>query len=294
MSNQPDTHDGASFDSSPGLVEFYSSQATLMLSQYRNIEQLLGPTDDWTAPGTYCEILLRDFLRARLPSYYKADKGFIYGRRQVGNDNLHCPEIDILVHDNHRFRPLLQIEDFVIVQAKATHGAIQVKRRMDSDLLDKALTNAIMAREHLICMCQDYSRNPLEFFSAVLFFDEKSPRKDGKPSESYKNCIMERFSDPKSWDFAPDFIGSLQHHFYRRCNPSIHRLEYAGYPAYVDNENIAIQFLLWIITHNISAYGTQPPMVVARLMKSHQVDSVEIAASSVTSSKGGSQEGGQP
>lgn len=64
MTTPSDTNSAPSFDLSPGLVEFYASQATLMLSQYQNIERLLGPTDDWTAPGTHCEVLLRDFLRS--------------------------------------------------------------------------------------------------------------------------------------------------------------------------------------------------------------------------------------
>jgi hypothetical protein len=290
MSNPPDINTVAPFDLSPGLVAFYSSQAELMLSQYRNIEYLLGPTKDWTAPGTHCEILLRDFLRAHLPSYYKADKGFIYGRRPVGKNDRHCPEIDILVHDNHCIRPLLQIEDFVIVQAKATHAAIQVKRGMNGGELDKALSNVIDARQHLLWMCRDISRNPLKFMSAVVFFDEESPRKVGKPSVTYKNCIKKRFSDSTSWEFAPDFIGSLQHHFYRRSSYNINHLDYAGYPSYVNGQNIAIQFLLWIITHNISGYGTQPPMVVDTMMKSHEVDTIHLPAQTVTAGE----EGGQP
>jgi hypothetical protein len=44
-----------------GLVDFYSSQAEVILAQYRNINQLLGETNDWTAPGTHCEVLIRDF-----------------------------------------------------------------------------------------------------------------------------------------------------------------------------------------------------------------------------------------
>jgi hypothetical protein len=293
MSNPPDTNADTPFDLGPGLVEFYSSQATLMLSQYKNIERLLGPTDDWTAPGSYCEILLRDFLRAHLPSYYSADKGFIYGRRQVGDADRHCPEIDILVHDNHHYRPLLHIGDFVVVQAKATYGAIQVKRRMERDQLKKALTNLFDAREHLIVMCRDISRSPLKFFSAVVFFDEKSPGGD-RPSETYRACIEERFSDPQTWQLAPDFIGSLQHHFYRRSDYGINRLRYAGYPACVNHQNIAVQFLLWIITHIISGHGTQPPMVVAPMMKAHQVDSIEITAPSLPSSGEEYQKGGQP
>ena len=67
-------------DLGPGLVEYYSSQADLMLSQYKNINHLLGPTHDWTHPGDFCEILFRDFLRKFLPPSLSADKGFFYGR----------------------------------------------------------------------------------------------------------------------------------------------------------------------------------------------------------------------
>ena len=44
------------FDLRPGLFDFYSSQAELMLAQYENIKRLLGPTThgtpsgDWTSP----------------------------------------------------------------------------------------------------------------------------------------------------------------------------------------------------------------------------------------------------
>ena len=165
----------------------------------------------------------------------------------------------------------------MIVQAKATHAAIQVKRRMDSDQLRKALTNATDAREHLLWMCRDISRNPLTFFSAVLFFDEKSPRSDGKPSEIYKTCIEERFSDPRSWASAPDLIGSLQHHVYVRDQSLVNRLGYAGYSACDEkNQNIAVQLLLWTITQTIMSYGTQPPTVVPSILKSHAMDYVEI------------------
>ena len=48
MSNPPDANDAPSFDLGPGLAEFYSSQATLMLSQYENIERLrIQPVGEW-------------------------------------------------------------------------------------------------------------------------------------------------------------------------------------------------------------------------------------------------------
>src|SRR4051812_31471347 len=47
--------DGDSF--STGVFEFFSAQAEVMLAQYNNINHLLGPTSDWTHPGTLCETL---------------------------------------------------------------------------------------------------------------------------------------------------------------------------------------------------------------------------------------------
>ena len=65
-----------------GLIDYYASQAELMLVQYRNINQLLGLTNDWSHPGTHCEVLLRDMIRKSLPLNLSADKGYIYGREE--------------------------------------------------------------------------------------------------------------------------------------------------------------------------------------------------------------------
>src|SRR5688572_3738026 len=94
------------YDLRQGLFEFCSSQAEVMLAQYRNINQLLGPTDDWTAPGTLCEVLIRDLIRRVLPSRYSVDKGFVFGRRMKGSDEVHSPEVDVLVHDTHEYAPV--------------------------------------------------------------------------------------------------------------------------------------------------------------------------------------------
>ena len=51
---------------SEGVIQFYSSQAELLIAQYEHINHLLGQTTDWTHPGTHCEVLLRDFLRRHL------------------------------------------------------------------------------------------------------------------------------------------------------------------------------------------------------------------------------------
>jgi hypothetical protein len=175
-------HDESTTQLSLGLAEFYSSQTSLLLSQYKNITQLLGQTDDWTWPGTHCEILLRTFLRRNLPSFYGVDKGYIYGRRDVADGTEHCPEIDILIHDKQHLRPILQLDDFVIVQAKAAKGIIQVKRTMDTDKLKKGLENIRDAKAHWSAHMHLPSQC---VFSAIVFFDER-PRSSPEPSVNYK------------------------------------------------------------------------------------------------------------
>ena len=97
-----------------------------------------------------------------------------------------------------------------------------------------------------------------------------------EPTDTYRHCIQEQFADRATWEFAPDFVGSLQHHFYRRSSYNINHLDYAGYPSFVNGQNIAVQFLLWILTHLVSGYGTQPPMVVTQMMEEQMVDSFQI------------------
>ena len=230
-----------------------------MLSQYRNIEHLLGPTDDWTAPGTHCEILLRDLLRQFLPSNFRSDKGFVYGRRVYKKHTKHCPEIDILIHDNQHFRPIFQIEDFVIVQAKALHGAIQVKRKMDTKQLKDGFKNVMDAKDHFRWLCQGSLRNPTtRFFSAVVFFDEVAPRKDGRASKTYRNTINKLYKNPDSWFLAPDVFGSLQHHFFRR-DDSTSTLKYTGFPANYNGQNIAVLILLTMLLKTLGVVGCELP-----------------------------------
>jgi hypothetical protein len=132
-------------------------------------------------------------------------------------------------------------------------------------------------------------------FRQLCFSTRRVPRVNDKPSNTYKNCIKKRFSDPGSWDFAPDFIGSLQYHFYRRTCYSTKRLDYAAYPACVNDQNIAVQFLLWIVTNIVSGYGTQPPMTVPEILKKlPPVDTIEITGPTVSGGRNAAPEWQQP
>jgi hypothetical protein len=161
--------------SPPGLAEFYSSQARLLLAQYQNIEQLLGrPTTDWTAPGTHCEVLLREFIRSGMPTGISVDKGFILGRRIARGEDVHSPEIDILIHDTLKYRPVFRLDDFVIVQWEAVLGVIQVKRALPTDDFRDGIANVMEAMEHIIEIrrLQDVQRGN------ILANDAPSPIKD--------------------------------------------------------------------------------------------------------------------
>lgn len=178
-----------------GLVEFYTSQAHLLVNQYNNINQLLGQTTDYTAPGTHCECLVRDLLRSTLPSTLGVDKGFVHGHGMSDHGRLiHCPEIDILIHDTANFQPIFRLDDFVIVQPEAARGFIQIKRRSTASQLKKAMQNIVNAKRH---MQDQLTRRSLpdyfqtrDLFGGIFFFEDgvQSPQSN-RISKSYHSCI---------------------------------------------------------------------------------------------------------
>ncbi len=218
-----------------GLIDFYSSQAELMLAQYENINQLLGKTNDWTHPGSHCEILLRDFLRRNLLQWMSVDKGYIYGRVPDGDRTTHCPEIDILIHNVKDYAPVFRLGDFVIVEPKSVLGIIQVKRSFNSrrvnkacngyDPLDKGLQQCIDAKQHLFDLLKrkdvassnsDLHRLLLTF-SALVSFDKSSSDvslEQAMVSRFEAHRSEQRYHEPKinqraSIAVMPTFVGSL-------------------------------------------------------------------------------------
>jgi hypothetical protein len=246
-----------------GLINFYSSQADLLLLQYENINQLLGGTSDWTHPGTHCEILLRDFLRKQLPQWMSVDKGYIYGRVPRGKGSTHCPEIDILIHNGTKYPPIFRLEDFVIVEPEAVLGIIQVKRSFtkvaDSDPLDKGLKQVIDAKQHLFDMrFQQRPPNavPLNMrdltglpFSALVSFDASDA--------SLKDAIVARhqahlneghypgteISQNLGLAVLPTVVGSLKG-VCAIARITYPRREYSLFKSSYNEKNISVQLLL--------------------------------------------------
>jgi hypothetical protein len=214
------------YDVRQGLYEYYSSQAQSMLAQYDNIRQLLGPTTDWTAPGTLCETLIRDLLRRSLPSMFSVDKGFIFGRRMRDGQEVHSPEIDVLVHDTHLYCPVYRLEDFVIVDPRAVRAVVQVKRSLTGPQLKEAINNLVGAKQHLLDSPFWPKRNPADVFSAAVFFnDEIRPPASGV-SRTYRNTLCRAMGNEEPL-VRPDFIGSILRRFYIAADGL--RVNYTGY-----------------------------------------------------------------
>jgi hypothetical protein len=260
-------------DLKTGLLDFYSAQADLVLTQYKNINFLLGETNDWTAPGTYCEVLLRDLLRKSFPAFLSFDKGFVHGRRQVGENSQHCPEIDILAHDTHNYRPIFRMEDFVIVQPEAVRGIIQVKRTMNSSVLETALKNVVEAKQHI----RDCGRSVdlSKVYSAVVTFgDNIKDREDGSVSQTYGNQLAKFYTEEKDRFTLPIFVGSLTTRFcgFNSSRPT--QVTYRVYPSVYGGMNVGLQVLLASMTSALIAPGFRPRFSIPKGLR--RVDEITL------------------
>jgi hypothetical protein len=227
MNNQnPAQSSSAIYDLSPDLIKYYSSQAKLMLDQYENINQLLSPTDDWTAPGDFCEILFRDFLRKFLPSSLSADKGFCYGRSIIDGKDSHCPEIDILIHDTKHHRPLFRMGDFVVVKPQAVRGMIQVKRTLTQTQVRRGMRNVALARwqlqNHRSMAPQLWGNSNMlsQTFTAIIGFGDKI----GNNMDFYNKLLIEWHKkivtyNPHIVNIKSHIIGSLSNLFLHSFTP---------------------------------------------------------------------------
>ena len=268
------------FNLGPGLMEYYSSQAALMLAQYDNINRLLGPTDDWTHPGDFCEILFRDFLRKFLPPSLSADKGFFYGRAALEGDDTHCPEIDIIVHDTQQYRPIFRMGDFVIVQPQAVRGMIQVKRTFSQGQVRKGLKNIVCAKQHLLnVLWKDNPRGwgnsgmPPQVFTAVVGFKDEIGRK----TSFYRKHLLSWSIKQRAYDrpnmqetnmyVLPSFIASLTRLFMMKNGPYWNH-HYHVFNSIHKSANVCIQALLFTIYNELSrGLEERPPFAFPLEMK---------------------------
>jgi hypothetical protein len=261
------------FDLSPGLLEYYSSQAEVMLAQYENINRLLGPTHDWTHPGDFCEILFRDFIRRFLSPALSADKGFFYGRATLEDKDTHCPEIDILIHDTQKHRPIFRMGDFVIVKPEAVRAMIQVKRTLSKTQVQNGVENIVKAKQHLlnVLWTEDYRGwgkwgLPPRIFTAVVGIGDDV----GTDTEFYWKMLLEWSisykkynrpnTEPTNMCVLPCFIGSITSMFLmlqgsgHGWNP-----HYNLFQSYHGENNICIQAFLASMCHILGQEQEERP-----------------------------------
>jgi hypothetical protein len=247
----------------PGLIEYYASQAELMLSQYENINHLLGNTHYWQHPGELCEVLLRDFLRRMLPKTYSVDKGFIYGRTTIDKIIQHSPEIDILIHDTQHYSPLFRMDNFVIIQPGAVRALIQVKRTLNAKELDSGIENVVYGKLHWVNLMLQANKSvfkqPYHVFSAVIGFDEdETTPKSGEPYRRrlrhWHELVATRYDRPGeaiSLLALPEFIGSLKGRFVLNAYPDIFGTaedrEYTMGSSQDGKNNVALQAMLYVL-----------------------------------------------
>jgi hypothetical protein len=263
------------------LVDFYASQADVLLAQYKNINQLLGETSDWSHPGTHCEVLIRDFLRRNVPNYMRVDKGYVYGRTERNGETTHCPEIDILIHNIDKLPPVFRLDEFAIVQAAATLAMIQVKRTLDPSTCSKGIVNVVEAKVHFAKMLREtldfVTLNDLHpLFAAVISIDDKLGE-----STTFKETVSNQLTDAAkryppfplkrghrvAVTMLPQFVGSLRGHFaivpYTRADEQ----KYDVYMSYHDDRNVALQALYGILSYHIFPFGPKPRFDFPKAMR---------------------------
>jgi hypothetical protein len=267
-----------------GLFEFYASQAEVMLAQYKNIGQLLGPTTHHTHTGTLCEVLLRDVLRRNVLSWMSVDKGFVYGRVRDKQPEGHGPEIDILIHDSHNYRPIFKLDDFVIVQPESVIAMIQVKRTLSTggeNDLKRGICNIAHAMQHILDIkiqsikerfgdrrpsypTLDMATNH-RIFTAVVAYE------DTLRDKTYEEWLQKQYDESKEWGYSnsefdtgvfilPSFLGSLT----GTCllcpwNCSTNIKHYYVYQSHIDNKNVALQLMLWNLTQYAFRWQNSKP-----------------------------------
>lgn len=247
----------AQYDEGKGLIQFYSSQAELLLKQYQNIEQLLGPAvSDWTWPGEHCETLLREAIQRTLPPSLQVGKGYVYGTRKTNGGVERSPEIDLLIYDVNQFAPIFSMGQFVIVRAESVRAVIQVKRTLDASTLKKAVENVVMAKQHVIATSQLHSSVVTEkLFSAVVSFDETIQQKKSALSSTYESVLLPHISEFSHGYILPDFIGSLNGIFLHFAGMNTNHMLYQAYDSVQDGNNVALPFLLYMLAWKIRPHG---------------------------------------
>lgn len=247
------------------LADFYSADAEVLRAKYKQIEHLIGLSHHSASEGTYCEALLKEFLRRTLPRHVSVDGGFI---RRVSDSDwrpesraplpvdapIATPQLDIIVHDTHSYAPLLRSEDFVVVLPEAVRAVIEVKKCLDWNGLDEGVRN-IAATTHLL---RRWRIDPHRVFTAIFAFG-LHPDLDPKTkliSDSFRSCFQGALDSHGGDSEVPYLTVALPRFALQRSNPPEKYDLCPTAPEDRESPNVAGQFLLFLLS-NFTSMGTQ-------------------------------------
>ena len=124
------------------LAEFYSQEEKALHERYNLVEKIIGRNHHNLSVGIFCENLVKEYIRKNLPQGLSVDSGFIhYIPNNAPVFPVATPQIDIIIYDDSCYPPLVRTNEFVVVEPKAVHAAIEVKKNLTSKNLYSAIKN---------------------------------------------------------------------------------------------------------------------------------------------------------
>jgi len=245
-----------------------------MLQRYDQIENLIRTGHHSESEGSYCEDLVRAFLRETLPKRFSVDTGFVLGTEtdvpwRSGDPpawnwkrTTASPQLDVIVHDTDAFAPVIRTGEFVIVLPDAVHAVIEVKKTLTSTQLQRGLMN-LAATRHLVAQWRGGGRL---LFTAIFAFQAEAglvPGNNGL-SATYQNRYDEMCGPFSPAYSIPDLLLVAPHVFLGRVQQDNYDqpIKVSWGPVVDQGINISGQLLLW---HLMKRLGL--PEVSARVRR---------------------------
>ena len=162
-----------------GISEYFENETQALLTRYKNLEKLIpkvktNKKSGKIAAGSYhpaeegrfLEEILKSLLNEHLPKGIRAITGFILRpATQVGLDDnrrqrdqiedLHSPQIDIIVYDTINYPIFESFGDFAIVPPEGVLGIISVKK----NLYLNQIVSELKALKYSAALCWHYNYN---------------------------------------------------------------------------------------------------------------------------------------
>ena len=157
------------------------------------VRQLIGDAH-WLTDGHHKEAIIRQFLRAYVPSGLTVSRGFV---RSPATTNACSPEIDILIADPVAHSALFAENDLQIIAPTSLVGHIAVKTVLTKESLLSSLDN--IARTQLVA--SKYAI-PDRIWRALFFYDVPESRSPKSVLDTLQAAIAELFKSTSDFGGA--------------------------------------------------------------------------------------------